>query len=252
MTRAIIIDDEEISLRALGEKIRGHCPDIEVLKLFSKPEQALKEIGELKPGLVFLDIEMPKMNGFSFLRDCGSIDFEVIFTTAYSEYAIEALRSSALDFLQKPIDVKELIAATQRLNERLKNKASYHRIIEQQVQSFLQHQQAPMATGKIALPVVNGLKFIDISEVIKVRGDNVYSIFYLVGGKKEVASMTLKETEALLEKYNFFRVHKSFIVNLSYIVSYIKGEGGVVVMSDGSEVEISRRNKADFLKKISS
>lgn len=252
MTRAIIIDDEEISLHALGEKIRSHCPDIEVLKLFSKPEQALKEIDELKPGLVFLDIEMPKMNGFTFLRNCGTINFEVIFTTAYSEYAIDALRVSALDFLQKPIDVKELTAAMERLQERLKNKAFYHRFINQQVQLFLQHQQAPATTGKIALPVMNGLKFIDVDDVIKVRGDNVYSVFYLLDGKKEVASLTLKETEVLLERYNFFRVHKSFIVNLNYIVSYIKGEGGVVVMSDGSEVEISRRNKSDFLKKISS
>jgi two-component system, LytTR family, response regulator len=251
MTRAIIIDDEEISLRALGEKVRSHCPDIEVLKLFSKPEEALKEIDELKPGLVFLDIEMPKMNGFTFLRHCGTIDFEVIFTTAYSEYAIEALRVSALDFLQKPIDVKELITAVERLEGRLRNKTTYHRFIEQQVQLFLQHQQSPASTGKIALPVMNGLKFIDVHDVIKVRGDNVYSVFYLVDGKKEVASLTLKETEALLARYNFFRVHKSFIVNLAYIVSYIKGEGGVVVMSDGSEVEISRRNKADFLKKMS-
>ena len=251
MIRAIIIDDEEISLHALGEKIRVHCPDLEVLKLFSKPEQALKEIDELNPALVFLDIEMPKMNGFSFLRHCGAINFEVVFTTAYSEYAIEALRASALDFLQKPIDVKELVAAMVRLQERLKNKASYHHLIEQQVQLFLQHQQGPATTGKIALPVMNGLKFIDVDDVIKVRGDNVYSVFYLVDGKKEVASLTLKETEALLERYNFFRVHKSFIVNLNYMVSYIKGEGGVVVMSDGSEVEVSRRNKSDFLKKIS-
>jgi|SRR5579859_2385156 len=252
MTRAIIIDDEEISLQALGEKIRSHCPEIEVLKLFSKPEQALQEMNELKPALVFLDIEMPKMNGFTFLRNCGTIDFEVIFTTAYSEYAIEALRVSALDFLQKPIDVTELVASMERLQERQKNKASCHRVIEQQVQLFMQHQQGSAGTGKIALPVMNGLKFVDINNVIKVRGDNVYSVFYLVDGKKEVASLTLKETEVLLGRYNFFRVHKSFIVNLNYIVSYVKGEGGVVVMSDGSEVEISRRNKLDFLRKMTS
>jgi len=252
MTRAIIIDDEEISLQALGEKIRGHCPEVLVVKLFSKPEQDLQEMNELKPDLVFLDIEMPKMNGFTFLRDCGTIDFEVIFTTAYSEYAIEALRISALDFLQKPIDVGELKASMGRLQQRQKNKASYHRFIEQQVQLFAQHHQEPAGTGKIAVPVINGLKFVDVNKVIKVRGDNVYSVFYLVDGKKEVASLTLKETEVLLGRYNFFRVHKSFIVNLNYIVSYIKGEGGIVVMSDGSEVEVSRRNKTDFLKKMTS
>jgi two-component system LytT family response regulator len=252
MIRAIIIDDEDISLQALGEKIRSHCPEIEVVKLFSKPEQALQEMKELKPDLVFLDIEMPKINGFTFLRDCGSIDFELIFTTAYSEYAIEALRVSALDFLQKPIDVGELKASMERLKERQKNKVSYHRFIEQQVQLFIQHHQEPAGTGKIAVPVMSGLKFVDVNKVIKVRGDNVYSVIYLVDGTKEVASLTLKETEVLLERYNFFRVHKSFIVNVNHIVSYIKGEGGIVVMSDGSEVEVSRRNKTDFLKKMTS
>src|SRR5260370_39467157 len=139
MIQAVIIDDEQISLKALGEKIRVHCPELKVLKLFVKAEDALQEMGELKPDVVFLDIEMPKMNGFTFLKQLHPVDFEVIFTTAYSEFAIEALRISALDFLPKPIDPKELVAAVVRLKERLKNKAFQRGTLEQQIQLVLQY-----------------------------------------------------------------------------------------------------------------
>jgi two-component system LytT family response regulator len=251
MISAIIIDDEEISLQALGEKIRLHCKDLVVTKLFVRSEQALKEIYELKPDVVFLDIEMPKMNGFTFLQHCKPLDFEVIFTTAYSEYAIEALRISALDFLLKPINVDELIASTVRLREKLKNRKNYQGLLEQQLQLFMQYQQPHPQIGKIALPVLSGLEFINVNDIIKVHGENVYSVFHLSGGKKITVSFTLKEADAMLNKFGFFRVHKSFVINLKYIARYIKGEGGTVVLSDGSEVEVSRRNKADFLKRFS-
>ena len=250
MIRAVIIDDEQISLKALGEKVRIHCPEVEVLKLFSKAEDAVREITELNPDVVFLDIEMPKMNGFTFLENLHPVGFEVIFTTAYSEYAIEALRICALDFLMKPIDPKELIAAVARLKERMKNKYLQSGSFERQMQLFLQYQHASMNLGKIALPVLNGLEFIDINDIIKIVGENVYSVFYLINGKKMVVSLTLKEVEIMLCNSNFFRVHKSFIVNLKYISRYIKGEGGIVVLTDDSEVEISRRNKVNFLKRI--
>src|ERR1700704_4652529 len=162
MINAIIIDDEEISLKALGGKINMHCPDIKVLKLFSKPEQALAEMDELKPDVVFLDIEMPKMNGFTFLKNLQPVQFEVIFTTAYSEYAIEALRISALDFLTKPIDNKDLIAAVERLKTRLNNKNFENKTFEEQLQIFLQYQHPATQLGKIALPVLNGLELINV------------------------------------------------------------------------------------------
>jgi two-component system, LytTR family, response regulator len=250
MIQAVILDDEEIALQALEEKVRKYCPDIQVLKIFSNPATALGEMNQLRPDIIFLDIEMPRMNGFSFLKKIGRLDFEVIFTTAYSQYAIEALRLSALDFLLKPIDPKDLVNAISRLKERLKNRRKADGQFEEQMQLYLHYQQPAVQIGKIALPVMNGLEFIDVSEVIRVRGENVYSVFYLSGGKTFVACLTLKETDAMLNRAGFYRVHKSFIINLKHIVRYIKGEGGVVVMSDGAEVEISRRNKADFLKII--
>jgi two-component system, LytTR family, response regulator len=250
MIRAIVIDDEQISLKALGEKIKTLCPDLEVAGLFSRAEDAIRELGVIKPDVVFLDIEMPKMNGFTFLKAIDPVPFEVIFTTAYSEYAIEALRISALDFLTKPIDTKELVAAVERLKEKLKANAFQPSILEEQIQLFLQYQHPSVRLGKIALPVLNGLEIIDTDDIIKIKGENVYSVFHLVSGKRLVASLTLKEVEAMLRHSNFFRVHKSFIVNLQCVVRYIKGEGGTVVLNDGSEVEVSRRNKIDFLKRI--
>jgi two-component system, LytTR family, response regulator len=250
MIHAVIIDDEEISLKGLGEKIKKYCPDVKVLKLFSKAAEAVKEIKELKPDVVFLDIEMPKMNGFTFLKNCSPVNFEVIFTTAYSEYAIEALRISALDFLLKPIDAKELVAAVQRLEVKLKNSNSAHGTLEQQMQLFLQYQHSANEPGKIALPVLNGLEFIETSAIIKVQAENVYSVFHLANGKKMMVSRTLKDVERMLGHRNFMRVHKSFIINLNYIAHYTKGEGGTVTLSDGSEVEVSRRSKHNFLARI--
>src|SRR5882724_10827926 len=245
MIRAIIIDDEQISLRALGEKIRVNCPELEVVGSFNKPEDAIREIEELKADVVFLDIEMPKMNGFTFLKNLQPVQFEVIFTTAYSEYAIEALRISALDFLTKPIDNKDLIAAVERLKTRLNNKNFENKTFEEQLQIFLQYQHPATQLGKIALPVLNGLELINVDDIIKIKGENVYSVFHLTNGKKIMASLTLKEVEGMLRRSDFFRVHKSYIVNLKYISRYIKGEGGIVILTDGSEVEVSRRNKID-------
>ena len=250
MIQAVIIDDEEISLKGLGEKIKKYCPGVAVVKLFSKGAEAVKEIKALQPDVVFLDIEMPKMNGFTFLNQCSPVNFEVIFTTAYSEYAIEALRISALDFLLKPIDAKELLAAVQRLEDRLKDKKLQQGIFEQQLQLFQEFRHSAKDPVKIALPVLNGLEFVDTAAIIKVEAENVYSIFHFTGGRKMVVSRTLKEVEKMLGQWSFMRVHKSFIINLNCITHYTKGEGGTVVLSDGSEVEVSRRSKHEFLARV--
>ena len=252
MIKAIVIDDELISLKALSEKIKAHCPEVEVLQLFDRPEHALEKIGELDPDVVFLDIEMPKMNGFTFLKKIQHIKFEVIFTTAYNEYAIDALRISALDFLTKPINVKELSAAIERLKLKLKSKSLQNRNFEEQLEIFFQYQHPAVQLGKIALPILNGLEMVNVDDIIKIKGENVYSIFHFLNGKKLVVSLTLKQVENMLSRGDFYRVHKSFIVNLKYMTRYVNGKGGTVVLADGSEVEVSRRNKADFLKRITS
>ena len=250
MIKAVIIDDEEISLKGLGEKIKAFCPEVTVMKLFSKATEAVKEMRELKPDVIFLDIEMPKMNGFTFLKNFSPVKFEVIFTTAYSAYAIDALRISALDFLLKPIDPKELVSAVKRLDEKLKNKDLEKNTLEQQIQLYHQFQYSTQQSDKIALPVLNGLEFIDAPSIIKVEAENAYSVFYLSGNRKMVISKNLKEVEKMLASWNFMRVHKSVIINLNFITHYIKGEGGTIILSDGSEVEVSRRSKQEFLARI--
>jgi len=250
MINAIVIDDEEISAQSLCGKIRAHCPGIKVLKSFTRPEQALLEMEELLPDLVFLDIEMPRMNGFAFLKHCQPFRFQVVFTTAYSEYSIAALRVSALDFLMKPIDVSELVTVEQRLTQRIADIQDQMRQIEQEAAASSHHKLILAQTGKITIPVTNGLEFVNVVDIIRIQGDNVYSTFYLANGKKMVACMTLKETDLLLSRLGFFRVHKSSIINLRHITRYIKGEGGVVVLSDGAEVEVSRRIKPAFLKML--
>jgi two-component system LytT family response regulator len=248
MIKAVIVDDEKISLNALASKINTCCPDINIVKLFDNPKKAQEEIPLLQPDVLFLDIEMPHINGFTLLKNISPVCFEVIFTTAYSEYAIAALRISALDFLLKPIDAGELTNAVKRLAEKLNqpNKNNF----EEQLQLFFQYQKHPEQLDKIALPVLNGLEFIEVNNIVKVEGENVYSIFYLNDGKKIIVSRTLKETEQVLSRWSFIRVHKSYIINLRYIKRYTKGEGGIVELSDGSEVEVSRRSKNEFLKRI--
>jgi len=250
MIRAVIIDDEEISLTGLSEKIKKYCPGVQVVQLFSKAAEALKEIKEIKPDVVFLDIEMPKMNGFNFLHQCAPVNFEVIFTTAYSQYAIEALRISALDFLLKPVDPKELTAAVNKLEIKLLNRQPQQLAFEQQLQLLLQSVNTGTTAKRIALPVINGLAFIETADIIKVEAENVYSVFHLLNNRKIVVSRTLKEADKMLSRWNFMRVHKSFIINLDCITQYIKGEGGMVILSDGSEVEVSRRSKHEFLERI--
>ncbi|MDP4265104.1 MAG: LytTR family DNA-binding domain-containing protein [Bacteroidota bacterium] len=250
MINAVIVDDEQISLNALAAKIKDLCPGLNVLKLFDNPKKAQEEIPLLRPDVVFLDIEMPNINGFTLLKNIGPLNFEVIFTTAYSEYAIAALRISALDFLLKPIDPAELVTAVDKLQEKLQIKAGHSATLEKQLSLFFEYQKQPAQLNKIALPVLNGLELIDSSTIIKVEGENVYSVFYLSGGRKIVVSRTLKEVDKMLSRWNFMRVHKSFIINLNYITRYVKGEGGTVILSDGSEVEVSRRSRNEFLARI--
>jgi len=252
MIKAVIVDDEIISLKALSEKIKNNCSGIEVIKTFSKPQEAINEIPLLQPDVVFLDIEMPRINGFSLLKRLDPVSFEVIFTTAYNEYAIAALRISALDFLLKPIDVNELTEATERLAKKItaKHFSGDNNDLARQMQLFLQYQQQGIDTGKIALPVINGYEFVETSGILKIEAENVYSIFHFLDGKKITVSRTLKEIEDILCRSHFFRIHKSFIINLKCMVRYIKGEGGTVILSDGSEVPVSRRSKTSFINRI--
>lgn len=244
---AILIDDEPDAREVLKTLLQKNCPDVELLASAANLDQGLYAIEHYRPQLVFLDITMPDGTGFQLLERAKPVFFDVIFITAHNEYAIEAIRRSALDYLLKPVRVEELINAVGRFKEKHNSPGAEN----ERINLFLEMAGRQISTiGKIAVPVRNGFMMLDIDDIIRCEAERNYTKFYLKSKEKLVASQTLKEYEALLTMHQFLRVHKSHLINLKYVKQYIKGEGGTVVMTDGSEIEVSRRSKEEFLKKI--
>lgn len=245
MIRAIIIDDELHCRKTLRILLEEYCPDVQVMEQCDNGRDGVEAINRLKPDLVFLDIEMPHMNGFELLEQFPVIQFAVIFTTGYDQYAIKAFRFSALDYLLKPINHEELTKAVRKVSQ----PGQYP--LPQQLEILLQklnHQQ--QAIHKIALPTMEGLQLVEVDSIISCVSDSNYSVLLLKSKQRLTISRTLKETEAILEEHPFLRVHNSAIVNLNEINKYIKGEGGYLIMSDGSTVDVSRSKKEALLKKL--
>ena len=250
MLKVILVDDEQPCLAALEERIKMLDDDIRILRCCNNGPDAIEAIATLRPDAVFLDISMPHMDAFTMLQEIDPVDFELIFTTAHDEYAVKAIRMSAFDFLLKPVSMDELKNCVARLQEKIKHYKLQHEK-EQQVNNFLQLFKNPAATeAKITLPTQNGMMFVPIKDILHVQAESNYTFFYLSNGKKEVVSKTMKEFEDLLCSYNFFRVHKSHIVNLNYVTRYIKGDGGSLLLSNGTEVEVSIRRKSELLQKL--
>lgn len=207
-------------------------------------KEGIDAIGQFKPDLVFLDIEMPGMNGFEMLEACPEHDFEIIFTTAYNEYAIQAIRHSALDYLLKPIDKDELIKALERAGER-KVKKPADRVNE--LLGMLSSEKKP---GRIALPTLEGLMMIDTKEIVYCESKSAYTNIVMADKKCIMIAKVLKDAEIALTGYGFFRVHNSYLINLSYVSRYIRGNGGEVIMKDGKNIPVSRIKKQEFLNRL--
>jgi len=247
MIKAVIVDDELHCCQTLVTLLTRYCPMVEVVGIYHSGANALPAIKAIPPQILFLDIEMPQMNGFELLQQLPEINFELIFTTSYDQYAIKAIRFSALDYLLKPIDREELQKAVQKVVQRLAHPLS------QQIEILLKKLHHPAATmSKIALPTMEGLQMVPLDSIISCASDGNYTIFFLKNNKKIIASRILKEIEEMLEDHTFTRVHNSYIVNINEIEKYIKGEGGYLIMSDGSSVDVSRSRKETLLKKLSS
>ena len=245
MLKAIIVDDEPYCCEILSAMLVSYCPDVDVVSSCNNGMDALIAIRQGSPDLVFLDVEMPKMNGFEMLEQLGPINFHLIFTTSYDQYAIKAFRFSAIDYLLKPVDREELQKAV-------------HKVIQysqptfpQQLEILMQKFNQPAASiNKIALPTIEGLQLIPIDSIISCESDDNYTVLLLKNKRKIVVSSTLKEIEEILEDHSFIRVHRSYLVNLNEIEKYLKGEGGYLVMSDGSTVDVSRTKKETLMKKL--
>jgi len=244
MLRAILVDDEESNISSLKEKINRHCPQVEIIATCDNAEKAIEAINFLKPDIVFLDIEMPVMNGFLMLQQLEFKNFELVFTTAYDHYAIKAIRFSALDYLVKPIEIDELKIAVERAEKKRADTTSANQL-ELLLENLLTKKND---FQKIAIPTTDGLQFIKINDIIYLEANANYTHIFLEDTKKYIVCHTLKDFEDMLPVATFVRVHNSYIINKNFAEKYIRGDGGQVVLSNGSVIDISKRKKADFLK----
>ena len=246
MITATIVDDEPDCCESMAMLLERYCPEVKVLDICYSAETALQSIKEHEPQILFLEIEMPFMNGLGLLEKLGDIHFELIFTTSYDQYAIKAIRFSALDYLLKPVDREELQKAIQKAVQR------HHHPLPQQLEMLLQKLKNPtIPINKIAIPTMEGFQLVGADCIISCESDSNYTHLFLKDKRKIIASRNLKEMEELLEDYPFIRVHHSHIVNINEVDKYIKGEGGYLIMSDGSTINVSRSRKEFLLKKLS-
>jgi two-component system LytT family response regulator len=244
MIKAILIDDEVHCLNSLSILLNDYCPGVQVMERCLSAKQGLMAIGKHNPSLVFLDIEMPVMNGFELLEQFTDIPFAIIFTTSYDQYAIKAIRFSALDYLLKPVDPKELIAAVQKIQTQ-----KYLPVPEQFQMLMNKMKYKDGGINKIAIPTSEGFELIPVEQLIRCEANDNYTHIFLKKNTKIVACCTLKDIEEYLQDFSsFFRVHHSYLVNLNEVNKYVRGEGGYLIMSDGSTVNVSRSRKEALLK----
>jgi two-component system LytT family response regulator len=242
MIQALIIDDEKNAIEVLELQLSRYCKQVQVLATAQGGVQGIELIRKYQPDLVFLDIEMPHKNGFDVLNETKDCRYKVIFTTAYDQFAIRAFKFSAVDYLLKPIDIRELQEAVEKAAIK-----EEHGSLDEKLQVLISQLQAPVRQERIALPVGDGMQFFHIDEILRCESDSNYTHISLTNGKKITIAKTLKEVEESLRGVDFYRIHQSHLVNMNHISKVVKGEGGYVVMKDGTTITISRNKKEAFL-----
>ncbi len=235
--RAIIIDDEAHCIKTLQWQLEKYCPNIQLIVTFDSPRDGLTFLRENPIDLLFLDIDMPGMTGFELLEKIESPNFDIIFTTAHVQFALKAIKISALDYLIKPIDDEELRLSVNKASEKkqLSSLTSISHLLEQ-----IKKQSV---SDRIYLPTITGLEFVDITSINRCESDSNYTTLFLEQGKKIIVSKPLKEIGDMLKTKQFFRVHNSHIVNLKRVGKYVKGDGGHLVMQSGEVIPVSRSRK---------
>lgn len=244
--RCLLIDDEEKSRANLRQLLKEYCPQVEVIAEAESATEALKLITNLKPDLLFLDIEMGEISGFDLLKSLNDRqDFEVIFVTAFDRYAIQAIKACAIDYLLKPINILELSSSVEKASKQISPVKENRRLKE-----LISNIDRGADEQRIAVPLADKIEFITINNIIRLEAEGNYTHIYLVNDKKYLICKTLKEYQELLEGYQFIRTHQSHLVNLHKITAYVKTEGGYIAMEDGSQIPISRLKREEVLKKI--
>ena len=248
--RAILVDDEPRGLTSLQKLLELNCADVEIVATCSNVDDALDKIKAFRPGLVFLDIAMPVKNGFELLKETREMPFEVIFVTAHNQFMIEAFHFSAIDYLLKPIDEEQLVDAVNRAKKRFEERTGARNI-----ETFLYNVKQSRLPGsmKLCIPSLKGFQVVELDEILYAEASGNYTNFYFVNQQHPVCtSKPIHEYEELLSDSGFVRIHKSFLVNLVHIKEYLRGEGGSVVLTNGTEIEVARRKKEPFLDKMKS
>ena len=249
MIKAVIIDDEKDSIDTLKWKLENYCPDVNVISSFEKPADGVSYLKKNPVDLLFLDIEMPMLTGFDVLEELGrDIPFDIIFITAYDNFGIQAVKFSALDYLLKPVQNKELKEA---IDKHLKK--SQQKIPSEQIDLLLNNVQAERKgkRGRIALASKESIEFVDPQEIIVCEANSNYTNVYLSEGRKRVISKTLKEFEDMLIPFNFFRPHNSHLINLNFVKEFIRGDGGYLVMENKMKIPVSKTRKEELMQLLS-
>jgi len=245
MLKAVIVDDEYKSRENLQILLHDFVEHVEVVALCENVSDAIDEIQTHKPDIVFLDIQLQRETGFDLLTSLPEINFEVIFTTAYSEYAIKAFKFSAVDYLLKPIDIEDLKKAVAKVEKRLNSN------ITARLTELIGNLKTTSDDNyKLALPTMDGLIFVKVNDILYCEAASNYTKLYAIDGKKYLVSKTLKEYDDLLGRYNFFRIHNSYLINLNAVKKYVKGEGGYVILNNDVSLDVSKRKKEAFLSKL--
>ena len=244
--RCILIDDESDNRENLRLLLDKYCPQVEVLAEAASAEEGIKKIREHQPDLLFLDVEMPEGSGFDLLKRIGTIDFEVVFVTAYNHYAVKAIKFNALDYLLKPVDIDELVQAVEKVAGKLSNRQpdqKLHNLLANLNQQSGQQKRLPLAT-------TDRLHFIPIEEIIHLESESNYTRFFILNSDPLLVAKTLKEYEAILSGYNFIRPHQSHLVNPHYIKTFVRHDGGYLLLTDETRIEVARSRKEEILKKL--
>lgn len=246
MIRCVLIDDERNALEMMEWLLKTYCPQVEIAAMCNSSEQGIDAINKHKPDLVFLDIEMPNRNGFDMLEEFDKPFFDVVFCTAYDQFAIKAFRYSALNYLLKPVDPDDLKATIKRVEEK---KATLSR---DQLNLLLQSMRQPnkITPQRIALTTGDGLIFVPTDDIIYCEAESNYTNVVLSGGKKVLVSKVLKDIDEVLSGPDFYRVHSSFLININRIKKLVRGEGGYIVMDNDATVSISRSKRQEFMERF--
>ena len=246
--KAIIIDDEPDCVRLLALQLKMYCPQVEVVGEYTSSEDGLRNIKQLMPDVVFLDIEMPKMNGFQLLEMVGDLTFAVVFVTAYDKFAVKAFKFSAIDYLLKPTDAKDLLAAVQKVERNRKIDTRQLEILKQHLHTS--SSVSKVVPEKIALPHQDGVTCVELKNVLYCEADDNYTRFYLANGHKHLISKTLRDIQETLEERNFVRISRQHLINLNHIAKFMKGEGSYVVMTDGQSLSVARSQKDKLIERF--